>query len=183
MSKIGQLPIMVPPTVKTEIRGNQILIKGEEGEIIFNLPNQLVLNLENNQLIIKRKRDDGRSRSLHGLYRSLINNAILGVERPWQRRLEVVGTGYNVRLQGKDLIFKLGYSHPVVFKKTTAIRYVVEGDNKIVVSGVDKQLVGQVAYQIKMLKKPDAYKGKGIRYEGEKVKTKPGKKLKVTTAV
>ncbi len=100
------------------------------------------------------------------------------MEKPWQKRLEVVGTGYNVKLQGEDLVFKLGYSHPVVFKKVTGIKFQVEGNNKVIIEGVDKQLVGQIAYQIKMLKKPDVYKGKGIRYEGEKLRIKPGKKAK-----
>jgi large subunit ribosomal protein L6 len=108
----------------------------------------------------------------------LVYNAVVGVEKQWTKALEVVGTGYNVKQQGEDVVFKVGYSHPVTFKKQEGVSYKVEGNNKVVVSGIDKQLVGQVAYQMKLVRKPDAYKAKGVRYEGEVIKTKPGKKAK-----
>lgn len=180
MSKIGQKSIIIPQGVSINIEGQKITIKGKEGELSFNLPDQLKLEKENDQLKVLRIKEDKKSKSLHGLYRQLINNAIIGVEKMWQKKLEIVGTGYNVKLQGEDLVFKLGYSHPVIFKKVEGIKFQVEGNNKIIVMGVDKQRVGEVAYQIKMLKKPDVYKGKGIRYEGEKLRIKPGKKVKAT---
>lgn len=112
----------------------------------------------------------------------MINNAIVGVEKPWQKRLEVVGTGFNVKVQGNDIVFKVGYSHPVVFKSVSGVTLQVEGNNKVIISGADKQLVGQVAFQIKCIRKPDVYKGKGIRYEGEVLRIKPGKKAKAAGA-
>ena len=137
---------------------------------------------EEKNLIIKRNNNEKKVRSLHGLFRQLISNAISGVEKPWEKKLEVVGTGYTVKLQGEDLVFKIGYSHLVTFKKQPGIKYQVEGNNKVTVAGYDKQLVGQVAYQIKMIRKPDVYKGKGIRYLGEKLRIKPGKKAKAAGA-
>ncbi len=181
MSKIGEKPITVPQAVQTTIDGNAISIKGTNGSLTIHLPHELEAGIENNVLTIKRKSEGKRTKSLHGLYRQLIENAVLGVEKPWEKRLEVSGTGYNVKLQGEDLVFKLGYSHPVVYEKVQGLSYRVEGNTKCIVRGIDKQLVGQVAYQIKTLKKPDAYKGKGIRYEGEKLRLKPGKKVKSTT--
>ena len=182
MSKIGQKPIEIPPGVQIILETQKIAIKGVKGEMSFELPKTLSINRKDNTLTITRKNEDKKVKSVHGLYRQLIANAITGVEKPWQKRLEVVGTGFNVKLQGEDLVFKLGYSHPVVFHKIPNIIFSVEGNNKVVVQGVDKQLVGQVAYQIKILKKPDAYKGKGIRYEGEKLRIKPGKKVKTTVS-
>ncbi len=178
MSKIGEKAIEIPQSVVVEVKNDHILIKGKEGEINYNLPEGLLVFREKNTVIIKRKFDDKKTRALHGLYRSLIANAILGVEKPWEKQLELVGTGYNVKLQGEDLVFKLGYSHPVVFKKLPGIKYKVEGNNKVIVIGADKQLVGQTAYQIKIIKKPDVYKGKGIKYKDEKLRIKPGKKVK-----
>jgi len=180
MSKIGETPIAVPETVKVELVDNKIKIKGAKGEKEIELPAALSVVFENNQLMVKRKSEEKKIRALHGLYRQLIHNAVIGVEKLWEKRLEIVGTGYNAKLQGEDLVLKLGYSHPVIFKKVPGITFQVLGNNQIVVLGVDKQLVGQVAYQIKMLKKPDPYKGKGIRYLGEKLRIKPGKKAKGT---
>jgi len=181
MSKIGIKPVTISPAVVVEIIDKSIKIKGKEGEIILDIPRNLIAEKNKDTLLLKRKNDDKKTKSLHGLYRSLIANAVLGVEKPWQKKLEVVGTGFNVKLQGEDIALKLGFSHPVVFKKQRGVKYSVEGNNKIIISGADKQFVGQVASQIKKIKKPDAYKGKGIRNEGEKLKLKPGKKVKTTT--
>lgn len=182
MSKIGNNPIKIPSTVQLNTDGEKIQVKGSQGELNFLLPKVLNVKRSENTLIIGRKGEGKKIKSMHGLFRQLIFNAVTGVETPWQKKLEVVGTGYNVKLQGEDLVFKLGYSHPVLFKKKPNIFYKVEGNNKVVVNGVDKQLVGQIAYRIKLLKIPDAYKGKGIRYAGEVLKLKPGKKVKTTTA-
>ena len=182
MSKIGAIPILIPPGVQIKIDKNSISISGKEGHLNFNLPNSLEINPEKDKLIIKAKNDAKKTKSVHGLYRQLIYNAVKGVETPWSKKLEVVGTGFNVKLQGEDVIFKIGFSHPVLFKKQQNVKYQVEGNNKVIVLGIDKQMVGQVAYQIKMLRKPDVYKGKGIRYLGEVIKLKPGKKVKAAGA-
>jgi large subunit ribosomal protein L6 len=180
-SKVGDRLILIPATVTVEMAGQQVTVKGKEGSIKLELPRQLSLKRDGENLVIERRQENISASSLHGLFRTLIFNAVQGVEKPWEKRLEIVGTGFNVKLQGEDLVLKLGFSHQVVFKKPEAIKFAVQGNNKIIVMGVDKQLVGEVAYQIKKIRKPDVYKGKGIRYEGEKVRIKPGKKAKTTT--
>jgi len=182
MSKIGEKPVTLSPAVSLKIENTNVTIKGPQGEMSFIVPKELTLIREENSLIIKRKNNEKKVRSIHGLYRQLIANAVLGVEKVWEKNLEVVGTGYTVKLQGEDLVFKIGYSHLVTFKKQPGIKYQVEGNNKLTVTGYDKQLVGQVAYQIKMIRKPDVYKGKGIKYLGEKLRIKPGKKAKAAGA-
>lgn len=182
MSKIGQKNINIPDGVNITIDKNKVLIKGPLGELTVNFPELLEIIKEENNLIIKRANDDKKTKSIHGLYRQLINNAVVGVCKLWEKKLKVVGTGYNVKLDKNDLVFKIGYSHPVIFKKVEGVNFQVVGNNVVVVSGCDKQLVGEVAYKIKMLKKPDVYKGKGIQYEGEKLRIKPGKKAKTAGA-
>ncbi len=180
MSKIGQSPIPVPSSVQTEIADTVVTITGKKGALTIEVPKILTVTREGDMLLVKRNAENKQVKSLHGLFRSLIANAVRGTDEPWTKRLEVVGTGYNVKMQGEDLVFKVGYSHQVIFNKVEGITYQVEGNTKVIVSGIDKQLVGQVAYQIKIIKKPDVYKGKGIRYEGEKLRIKPGKKAKTT---
>lgn len=182
MSKIGEKPIVLSSAVNLIIENNKVNVKGPQGEMSFVVPKELTLIREENNLIFKRKNNEKKIRSIHGLYRQLISNAVSGVEKVWEKKLEVVGTGYTVKLQGEDLVFKIGYSHLVTFKKQPGIKYQVEGNNKVTVAGYDKQLVGQVAYQIKMIRKPDVYKGKGIKYLGEKLRIKPGKKAKAAGA-
>ncbi|MBI2641256.1 50S ribosomal protein L6 [Candidatus Roizmanbacteria bacterium] len=182
MSKIGEKSIQIPKSIQVDISQNSVKVKGKEGEISHTLPEVLKVQKEGEALMVKRSNNEKKTKSLHGLFRELLSNAVKGVESPWEKKLEVVGTGFNVKLQGEDLVFKVGFSHPVTFKKVSGTKFKVEGNNKVLVSGIDKQLVGQVAYQIKMLKKPDAYKGKGIRYLGEKIRIKPGKKAKTVTA-
>ncbi len=180
MSKIGNKPITVPETVNVAVEKTLIIVKGKEGELKIKLPSFLEIVREGNILKLICKSQEKKAVSQQGLFRQLIFNAISGVEKPWEKRLEVVGTGYSCKMQEEDLVLKLGYSHPVIFKKITGVKYQVEGNNKIVVLGADKQLVGQVAYLIKLSKKPDSYKGKGVRYLGEKIKLKPSKKVKAT---
>lgn len=182
MSKIGNKIIEIGAGVTIVLNKQEIKIKGKEGELSFVLPDELKMEQKGNQLIVSRINDAKKSKSLHGLYRQLIANAVEGVEKLWSKRLEVVGTGFNVKMQGEDLVFKIGYSHPVVFKKVPGVKYQVEGNNKAIILGIDKQLVGEIAYQIKIIKKPDVYKGKGIKYEGEKLRIKPGKKAKAAGA-
>lgn len=182
MSKIGNKKIEIPAGVTVVLSKQTAKIKGKEGELTHTLPGELRIEQKDNQLVISRINESKKAKSLHGLYRQLVANAVAGVEKPWSKKLEIVGTGFNVKLQGEDLVFKIGYSHPVIFKKVTGVKYQVEGNNKVAVFSIDKQLAGEIAYQIKILKKPDVYKGKGIKYEGERLRIKPGKKAKAVGA-
>lgn len=178
MSKIGNKPVTVPASIQLTVNDKLVTVKGSKGEMSFDVPAGIGIKQNDGVLSIERSSDKKDLKAVHGLFRSLVSNAVVGVETPWEKKLAIVGTGYNVKLQGEDLILKLGYAHLITFKKVNGVQFKVEGNNKIVVSGIDKQVVGQVAHQIKILKKPDAYKGKGIRYEGEVVRLKPGKKAK-----
>lgn len=178
MSKIGEKPVIVPTTVTIQIEGPSVEIKGRLGQMNFHLPSSIAIQRKDDSLLITRKKEDKKSKSMHGLYRSLISNAVVGVDTPWQKKLEIVGTGYSVKLQGEDLVFKVGYSHTVLFKKVEGITFTVDGNNKLSVAGFDKYLVGEIAHKIKSIRKPDVYKGKGIKYEGEKLRIKAGKKAK-----
>ena len=182
MSKIGNKIIEIGFGITVSLNKQDVKIKGKEGELSYVLPNELKIEQKENKLIVTRNNDSKKSKSLHGLYRQIIANAVYGVEKFWSKRLEIVGTGFNVKMQGDDLVFKIGYSHPVVFKKVAGVKYQVEGNNKIAILSIDKQLAGEIAYQIKIIRKPDAYKGKGIKYEGEKLRIKPGKKAKAAGA-
>lgn len=183
MSKIGQKPIAIPKEITVDIMDNTVRLVSGNQSYETTLPDNLSVKQEENNLILKRRNETKESKSLHGLFRQLIGNIVVGMQTPWQKQLEIVGTGFSVKAQGEDLVFKLGYSHPITFKKQGGVNYKVESATKVTVLGMDKQLVGQVAFQIKKLKQPDAYKGKGIRYAGEVVRTKPGKKAKAAGAV
>ena len=181
MSRIGRMPIEIPSEVEIKVEEGRVYVKGPKGELSFDLPEKIEVKVdsEKKEVRVKRKSDRKKVKALHGLYRALIANAVKGVVKPWEKKLEVVGTGYNVKLEGDRLVFKLGYSHPVIFKKPEGIEFQVEKNRVVTVLGIDKQKVGEVAYKIRYLKKPDPYKGKGIRYLGEVIKLKPGKKAKV----
>lgn len=181
MSKIGQKILTVPQTVTFTVEGNTVTVKGKLGELTVVLPQGITIEKgQDNTYSVMRRSDSKELKSLHGTFRTLIDNAIVGVEKAWEKKLEVVGTGFNVKMQGKDLVFKVGYSHPVIYKETEGVTFSVDGNNKVIISGRDKQRVGEIAHKVKMLKKPDAYKGKGIKYEGEKLRIKPGKKAAKT---
>jgi len=182
MSKIGNKPIDLGKETKAKIENKFIEISGQTGSLNFEIPKNLEIEIQNNNIILKRKKDDKKTKSLHGMFRSLLSNAVKGVLNPWKKTLEISGTGYNVKLVGEDLQLKLGYSHPVSFKKVHGIDFKTEGNNKIIIQGINKQLVGQVADRIRSIKKPDSYKGKGIKYENEMLKIKPGKKAKTEEA-
>lgn len=179
MSKIGQQPVKIESGVQIDLQGQHIVVKGAKGQLEYDIPHFIQVKKDGGSVVFERKNDSKRQKANHGLYRSLISNAVYGVTNLWSKRLEVVGTGYNVKMQGRDINLKLGLSHPVIYKAPEGIQLTVEGSNIIIISGIDKQKVGEIAHQIKSLKKPDAYKGKGIRYEGEHIKVKPGKKAKV----
>lgn len=178
MSKIGQTPVTVTPGTTIKIENDRIVVVGKSGMLSYTIPSHISVKNENGMLTVERSSEDKKTRSMHGLFRKLVSNAVVGVATPWTKTLEIVGTGFNVKLQGDEFVLKLGYSHPVIVKKVQGVTFTAEGNNKMNITGIDKQLVGQVAHLIKIIKKPDAYKGKGIRYLGEVVKTKPGKKAK-----
>ncbi|WP_150461724.1 50S ribosomal protein L6 [Nesterenkonia ebinurensis] len=175
MSRIGRLPISIPSGVDVNVEGRDITVKGAKGELSRTLAEGITVELEDGTLTVQRANDERESRSLHGLTRSLINNMIVGVTEGFTKKLEIIGTGYRVQAKGKDLEFALGYSHPVPVEAPEGITFAVEGANKVAISGIDKQQVGEVAANIRKLRKPDPYKGKGVRYEGEQIRRKAGK--------
>ncbi|MFB2571995.1 50S ribosomal protein L6 [Micrococcus sp. IITD107] len=174
MSRIGRLPITVPAGVDVTIDGATVSVKGPKGQLTHEVAQPIAVALEGGTLTVSRPDDERESRSLHGLTRTLISNMILGVTDGYEKQLEVVGTGYRVQAKGQDLEFALGYSHPVPVKCPEGITFKVEG-NKVTVSGIDKQQVGEIAANIRKLRRPDPYKGKGVRYAGEQIRRKAGK--------
>lgn len=182
MSKIGRLPITIPVSVTLTLNGSMVSVKGPKGELAYELKPKITAELKDNQLIITRGGEDKTMRALHGLTRALIANMVTGVSTGFTKNLELVGTGYRARLQGKTLILSLGYSHEIEFVPPAGIDLKVENTNLITVSGADIQSVGQVAAVIRSYRKPEPYKGKGIRYAGEVVRRKAGKAAKAATA-
>ena len=175
MSRIGRLPIDVPSAVNVTIDGSAISVKGPKGELSLVVPSPIEVALEDGQLLVTRPDDERNSRSLHGLTRTLIANQIIGVTEGYSKGLEVVGTGYRVAAKGESLEFALGFSHSITIDPPKGISFTVEGNNKVTVNGIDKQAVGEVAANIRKLRKPEPYKGKGVRYAGEVVRRKAGK--------
>ncbi len=184
MSRIGQKPIQLPDSVTFHFSPQERLVtlKGPLGELQHRLPHQINLEHQNNTLIITRRTHSKTAKSLHGLTRALLANMVTGVTQGYQKTLELVGTGYRVAKQGNKLVISVGYSHPVEYPQPEGITLEVEGNNIIKVKGIDKQLVGQVAAEIRAIRKPEPYKGKGIRYQGEQVRRKAGKAAKGTGA-
>jgi large subunit ribosomal protein L6 len=176
MSRIGRLPISVPSGVDIAVDGQEVTVKGPKGTLSLTAPPPIVIaRAEDGTLTVSRPDDERSSRSLHGLTRTLIANMVAGVTTGFEKKLEIVGVGYRVQAKGKDLEFQVGYSHPVVVEAPEGITFAVESPTKFSVSGVDKQQVGQVAANIRKIRKPEPYKGKGIRYAGEHVRRKVGK--------
>jgi len=175
MSRIGKQPIDIPAGIDVKIDKNYIVVNGPKGELSQKLHSKITIEREGNTLLVKRVDDSKLSRSLHGLYRTLINNMVEGVQKGFEKKLEITGVGYRASMKGKDLDLSLGFSHPVVITPPEGIEFALEGQQKIIVKGIDKQLVGQVAANIRKLRKTEPYKGKGIKYEGEKVIRKAGK--------
>nr|P33099.3 RecName: Full=Large ribosomal subunit protein uL6; AltName: Full=50S ribosomal protein L6 [Micrococcus luteus]CAA35562.1 L6 protein [Micrococcus luteus] len=178
MSRIGRLPITIPAGVDVTIDGDRVSVKGPKGpkgQLEHSLPTPITATLEEGQVTVARPDDERESRSLHGLTRTLISNMVEGVTNGFSKQLEVVGTGYRVQAKGQDLEFDLGYSHPVPVKVSQGITFTVEG-NRVTVAGIDKQQqVGETAANIRKLRRPDPYKGKGV-YAGEQIRRKAGKK-------
>jgi large subunit ribosomal protein L6 len=175
MSRIGKKPISLGNNVKVVVDSNIVKVEGPKGVLTYELPQGINVAVEGNQVIVTRENDHREVRSLHGLVRALINNMVTGVSKGFEKKLEIVGVGYRVALKGKDLDFSLGYSHPVVFQAPEGIEFFVESQTKFGVRGIDKQKVGQVAANLRALRPPEPYKGKGIRYEGERILRKAGK--------
>lgn len=175
MSRIGKLPIGVPGSVTVTINGQQVSVKGPKGELAHDVAEPITVAFEDGQINVSRPDDERESRSLHGLTRTLIFNNIVGVTEGYAKELEVVGTGYRVQQKGQGIELSLGFSHSIQFDAPAGITLEVEGNNKITVRGIDKQVVGETAANIRKLRKPEPYKGKGVRYAGEQVRRKAGK--------
>jgi large subunit ribosomal protein L6 len=176
MSRIGRLPVSVPAGVDVSIDGQAVTVKGPKGQLQHNVAAPITVNKADDGAVeVKRPNDERNSRSLHGLTRTLINNMVLGVTEGYEKKMEIHGTGYRVTAKGSDLEFALGYSHPITVKAPEGISFTVENPTRFAVQGIDKQLVGEVAANIRKLRKPDPYKGKGVRYAGEQIRRKVGK--------
>ncbi|MBQ9157437.1 MAG: 50S ribosomal protein L6 [Eubacterium sp.] len=176
MSRIGRLPIDIPAGVDVNIaEDNTVTVKGPLGTLSEKLPEEMDIKLENNQVTVTRPNDLKRMKSLHGLTRSLIANMVIGVTKGYEKVLEINGVGYRAQKQGKKLVLSLGYSHPVEMEDPEGIETVLDGQNKITVKGISKQKVGQFAAEIREKRKPEPYKGKGIKYADETIRRKVGK--------
>ena len=175
MSRIGRKPVVIPAGVEVAIDGQNITVKGPKGTLNSTIHHLVTATVEGNQVIVTRANDENLSRSVHGLSRTLINNMVVGVSEGFKKELEVQGVGYRVQKQGKDLVMTLGYSHPVVMSDNDDIKIEVPDQFHIVVTGIDKQKVGQFAAEVREKRPPEPYKGKGIRYVGEFVARKEGK--------
>jgi large subunit ribosomal protein L6 len=175
MSRIGRLPVTVPSGVDVAIAGQTVTVKGPKGELSHTVAEPITIEQADGTLEVKRPDDERVSRSLHGLTRSLVNNMVLGVTEGYEKKLEIHGTGYRVLAKGSNLEFALGYSHSITVEPPSGITFVVENQTRFSVQGIDKQLVGETAANIRKLRKPDPYKGKGVRYAGEQIRRKVGK--------
>ena len=175
MSRIGKLPIPVPSGVTATIQGQSVTITGPKGTLSLDVAEPITVKEEDGSLIVSRPNDEGQAKALHGLTRTLVNNMVTGVTEGYTKTLELVGTGYRVTAKGQDLEFALGFSHPITVKAPEGISFAVENPNKFSVVGIDKQLVGETAANIRKLRKPEPYKGKGVRYENEVIRRKAGK--------
>ena len=178
MSRIGKQPIPVPSGVEVKIDGSTVHVKGPKGELSRTLPEIMTVEMEDGLVTVVRPDESRTARSLHGLSRTLLSNMITGVSEGYSKNLEIVGVGYRAALKGKDIELLLGFSHPVLVVAEPGITFTVPAPTKITVSGIDKQRVGQVAADIRKWRKPEPYKGKGVRYEGEHVRRKLGKSAK-----
>ena len=176
MSRIGRMPIAVPAGVTVEIaENNKVTVKGPKGTLERVLPAEMDIKMEGSEIIVSRPNDLKKMKSLHGLTRTLIHNMVIGVTEGYEKKLEINGVGYRAQKQGKKLILSLGYSHPVEMEDPEGLESVLDGQNKITIKGIDKQKVGQYAAEIREKRKPEPYKGKGIKYADEVIRRKVGK--------
>jgi large subunit ribosomal protein L6 len=175
MSRIGRMPVTVPSGVDVTINGREVTVKGPKGTLSLEVSEPIEVSQADGAISVTRPSDEGEIRALHGLSRSLIANMVTGVTDGYRKTLEIVGVGYRVQARGKDLEFALGFSHPVPVPAPDGISFKVETPTRFIVEGIDKQQVGEVAANIRKLRKPDPYKGKGVRYQGEQIRRKVGK--------
>ena len=175
MSRIGKLPVVIPDGVDVKVENNLVTAKGPMGTESVQIRDEIEVKVEGKEIIVTRKNDDRKSRSLHGLSRTLVQNVVTGVKDGFTKKLEIQGVGYRAQMQGNAINLQLGYSHPVVIEPPQGIKIAVEANTKITVTGSNKQMVGDVAAQIRSKRPPEVYKGKGVRYEGEYVRRKAGK--------
>jgi len=175
MSRIGKQPISIPPKVKVEVKGQRVHVEGPKGKLDWELPRRTSLKVEKDKVVVSREGDDAQAKALHGLSRALVNNMVRGVTEGFSKRLEIQGVGFKAAVQGKAINLSLGYSHPVVYQIPDQITVRVDENTKITIEGPDRQVVGQVAAEIRSFYPPEPYKGKGVRYSDERVIRKEGK--------
>ncbi|ABS35634.1 50S ribosomal protein L6 [Clostridium botulinum] len=176
MSRVGKLPVAIPNGVTVTVTpDNVVTVKGPKGELVKAMSNKINIAVEDNSVVVTRDNDHKDVRALHGLTRALVNNMVTGVNEGYVKTLELIGVGYRAQLQGKKLVLSLGFSHPVEMEAVSGVEFEVEGGTKVKVKGIDKELVGAVAADIRKWRKPEPYKGKGIKYENEVIRRKEGK--------
>jgi large subunit ribosomal protein L6 len=175
MSRIGKIPVAIPPKVKVEVKDRKVFIEGPKGKLDWTLPRRTSVQVQNNSVVVARDGDDAEAKALHGLSRALINNMVKGVSEGYVKKLEIQGVGFKAAVSGKNITLNLGYSHPIVYPIPDQIKVTVDENTKITVEGPSKEIVGQVASEIRSYYPPEPYKGKGVRYAGEQVKRKEGK--------
>ena len=175
MSRIGKQPIAIPPKVKVEVKGQQVSIEGPKGKLNWELPRRTSLKVEDGKVVVSRQGEDSSAKALHGLSRALVNNMVRGVSEGFFKKLEIQGVGFKAVVQGSNVSLNLGYSHPVVYAIPAQIKVTVEENTKITIEGPDRQVVGQVAAELRGFYPPEPYKGKGVRYSDERVVRKEGK--------
>ena len=175
MSRIGRKPITLPKGVEVKIEGAEVMVKGAKGSLRFDLMPDISIEMKDSQIHVSRANDEKRNRAAHGMTRAILNNMVTGVSQGFERVLEIIGVGYRAQMQGSNLVMSLGFSHPIEVTPPAGIELAVDGPTKVIIRGVDKQLVGQVAADIRGYRPPEPYKGKGIRYADEFIIRKAGK--------
>ncbi|MSU61443.1 MAG: 50S ribosomal protein L6 [Pedosphaera sp.] len=175
MSRIGKLPVQIPPKVKVEVKDRDVLVEGPKGKLNFKLPRRTSVSINGDQILVSRTGEDAEAKALHGLTRALVNNMVKGVSEGFVKKLEIQGVGFKAAVQGKNINLSLGYSHPLNYPIPDQIKVTVEENTKVTIEGPSKEVVGRVAAEIRSYYPPEPYKGKGVRYLGEKVVRKEGK--------
>ncbi len=175
MSRIGKQPIAIPPKVKVDVKGQKISVEGPKGKLDWELPRRTSLKVQDGRIVVSRDGEDDAAKALHGLSRALVNNMVRGVTEGFVKKLEIQGVGFKAAVQGNNVTLTLGFSHPIVYPIPHQIKVTVEDNTKITVEGPDRQLVGEVAAELRSFYPPEPYKGKGVRYVGERVVRKEGK--------
>jgi large subunit ribosomal protein L6 len=175
MSRIGKQPIAIPPKVKVEVKGQKVFVEGPKGKLDWELPHRTSLKVQDGKVVVSREGDDARAKALHGLSRALVNNMVRGVSEGFVKKLEIQGVGFKAAVAGNNVTMNLGYSHPIVYPIPAQIKVTVEENTKLTIEGPDRQVVGEVAAELRSFYPPEPYKGKGVRYSDERVIRKEGK--------